>query len=56
MTMMDPHAAALADTAYHYDYAEAFDEEEPFESFPPEFLYKSMADALERLKNFNPFE
>ncbi len=54
--MMDPHAAALAETAYDWDLEEELDEEEPFESFPPEFLYKSMADALERLKNFNPFE
>jgi hypothetical protein len=54
--MMDPHAAALADNAYHYDYVDELDEEETFESWPPEFLFKSMADALERLKNFNPFE
>ena len=54
--MMDPHAAALADTAYEYEFDEALEEEETFESWPPEFLYKSMADALERLKNFNPFE
>ena len=31
------------------------DEEEAFESFPPELLARSMSDALERLKNFDPF-
>jgi hypothetical protein len=53
---MDPHAAALADTAYDWDLEDELEEEETFESWPPEFLYKSMVDALERLKNFNPFE
>lgn len=54
--MMDPHAAALAEAAYDYEDLIEMEEEEPFESWPPEFLFKSMTDALERLKNFNPFE
>lgn len=55
--MMDPRAAALAETAYDWDLEEGLeDEEEAFESWPPEFLYRSMVDALERLKNFDPFE
>ncbi len=32
-----------------------FEEELEFESFPPELLARSMSDALERLKDFDPF-
>lgn len=32
-----------------------FEDELEFESFPPELLARSMSDALERLKDFDPF-
>ena len=54
--MMDPHAVALSEAPYVEDFFDELEEEEPFESFPPEYLMKSMLDALERLRNFNPFE
>ncbi|MCP5184619.1 MAG: hypothetical protein H6993_11700 [Pseudomonadales bacterium] len=52
--MMDPHAVALAEALYEDELFDEFEEEELFESFPPEYLARSMADALERLKNFDP--
>ena len=54
--MMDPHAVALAEAPWEEEFLDELEEEEPFESFPPEFLMKAMVDALERLKNFDPFE
>ena len=34
---------------------DSLDDEEMFESFPPELMARSMTDALERLKDFDPF-
>ncbi len=44
--------------AWEHDFDEGYDElsdEELFESFPPELMARSMSDALERLKDFDPF-
>ena len=49
-------AAEAAIDALHEDsWDEDLEDEELFESFPPELLARSMSDALERLKNFDPF-
>ena len=56
---MEQNRNAAAEAAYdalHEDsWDEDLDDEELFESFPPELLARSMSDALERLKNFDPF-
>ena len=49
-------AAEAAIDALHEDsWDEDLEDEELFESFPPELLARSMSDALERLKNVDPF-
>ena len=56
---MDQNRDAVAQELYEEDTFEAWeddlDDEEAWESFPPELLARSMTDALERLKNFDPF-
>ena len=56
--LFDEHDWDQWDDAHEDDF-DAFDEfendEESWESYPPELLARSMSDALERLKDFDPF-
>ncbi len=55
--MMEQKRDAAAQDVYEdaWENEEDITEEEEWVSYPPEYLARSMSDALERLKDFDPF-